>query len=189
MHGLLPSTLISHRTSVASVLRHWVYDPAADPYIKLLVRSFRLERPVQRRIRPKWDLHLVLSLLRPLFISQVEVHGKSSDDVIPLKSQRMFIHWKCSFRDIMRSHVSRWIVETVKEAYTLKLIVSTTVWQRMRSERFQLHGRTTVRWLYLTSCQRRFGGLQGCSRIRICATWLVLLRACRHWVQWWLYNM
>ena len=27
-------------------------------------------------------------------------------------SQRMFIHWKCSFRDIMRSHVSRWIVET-----------------------------------------------------------------------------
>ena len=28
--GLLPSMLISHRTSVASVLRHWVYDPAAD---------------------------------------------------------------------------------------------------------------------------------------------------------------
>ena len=26
---LLPSTIISHRTSVASVLRHWVYDPAA----------------------------------------------------------------------------------------------------------------------------------------------------------------
>ena len=77
MHGLLPSTLISHRTSVASVLRHWVYDPAADPYIKLLVRAFQLERPVQRRIRPKWDLHLVLSLLRPPFISQVEVHGKS----------------------------------------------------------------------------------------------------------------
>ena len=292
MHGLLPSTLISHRTSVASVLRHWVYDPAADPYNKLLVRVFRLERPVQRRIRPKWDLHLVLSLLRPPFISPVEVHGKSSDDVIPLKrrtlicvfllalasarrrsylhalsiasdswvfgrgntqqqlvvsllsepgflvknqlptqapewitvpgiaswiqwnrrecyvpldswsssygtlkesggggGQSAYVHnWKCSFRDIMRSHVSRWIVETVKEAYTLKLIVSTTVWQRMRSERFQLHGRTTVRWLYLTSCQRRFGGLPGCSRIRICATWLVLLRACRHWVQWWLYN-
>ena len=33
-------------------------------------------------------------------------------------SQRMFIHWNCSFRDIMRSHVSRWIVETVREAYT-----------------------------------------------------------------------
>ena len=80
--GLLPSTFISHRTSVASVLRHWVYDPAADPYIKLLVRAFRLERPVQRRIMPKWDLHLVLLLLRPPFISQV---GKSSDDVIPLK--------------------------------------------------------------------------------------------------------
>ena len=58
--GLLPSTIISHRTSVASVLRHWVYDPAADPHIKFLVRAFRLERPVQRRIMPKWDFHLVL---------------------------------------------------------------------------------------------------------------------------------
>ena len=73
--GLLPSTLFSHRTSVASVLRHWVYDPAANPHIKLLVRAFRLERPVQRRIMPKWGLHLVLSLLRPPFISQIEVHG------------------------------------------------------------------------------------------------------------------
>ena len=71
---------------------------------------------------------------------------------------------------------------------TLKLIVSTTVWQRMRSECFQLHGRTTVRWLYLISCQRRFRGHLGSSRISTCATWLVLLRACRHWVQWWLHN-
>ena len=84
--GLLPSTIISHRTSVASVLRHWVYDPAADPHIKLLVRAFRLERPVQRRIMPKWDLHLVLlSLMRPPFTSQSEDEGESSDDVIPLK--------------------------------------------------------------------------------------------------------
>ena len=219
--GLLPSTIISHRTSVASVLRHWVYDPAADPHIKLLVRAFRLERPVQRRIMPKWDLHLVLlSLMRPPFTSQSEDDGESSDDVIPLKwqmlkclfllalasarrrsylhalsiapgrcvfargntqrqlvvsllpepgflaknqlltqapewitvpgiahlnptepeqmlcpvrqlklyirdserirggRQRMIIHWNRSIRDIMRSHISRWIVETVKEAYT-----------------------------------------------------------------------
>ena len=219
--GLLPSTIISHRTSVASVLRHWVYDPAADPHIKLLVRAFRLQRPVQRRIMPKWDLHLVLlSLMRPPFTSQSEDDGESSDDVIPLKwrtlkclfllalasarrrsylhalsiapgrcvftrgnthrqlvvsllpepgflaknqlptqapewitvpgiahlnptepermlcpvrqlklyirdserirggRQRMFIHWNRSIGDIMRSHISRWIVETVKEAYT-----------------------------------------------------------------------
>ena len=218
---LLPSTIISHCTSVASVLRNWVYDPAADPHIKLLVRAFRLERPVQRRIMPKWDLHLVLlSLMRPPFTSQSEDDGESSDDVIPLKwrtlkclfllalasarrrsylhalsiapgrcvfargntqrqlvvsllpepgflaknqlltqapewitvpriahlnptepermfcpvrqmklyirdserirggRQRMFIHWNRSIRDIMRSHISRWIVETVKEAYT-----------------------------------------------------------------------
>ena len=59
--GLLPATIISHRTSVASVLRHWIYDPAADPHIKLLIRAFRLERLVRRRIMPKWDLHFVLS--------------------------------------------------------------------------------------------------------------------------------
>ena len=219
--GLLRSTIISHPTFVASVLRHWVYDPAADPHIKLLVRAFRLERPVQRRIMPKWDLHLVLlSLLRLPFTSQSEEDGESSDDVIPLKwqtlkcvfllalasarrrsylhalsiapgrcvfargntqrqlvvsllpepgflvknqlptqapewitvpgiahlnppepekmlchvrqlkfyirdserirgdRQRMFIHWNRSIRDIMRSHISRWIVENVKEAYT-----------------------------------------------------------------------
>ena len=84
--GLLPSMIISHHTSVASVLHHWVYDPAADPHIKLLVRAFRLERPVQRRIMPKWDLHLVLlSLLRPPFASDGDEDGESSDDVIPLK--------------------------------------------------------------------------------------------------------
>ena len=32
--------------------------------------------------------------------------------------QRMFIHWNRNIRDIMRSHISRWIAETVKEAYT-----------------------------------------------------------------------
>ena len=92
--GLLPSTIISHRTSVASVLLHWVYDPAADSHIKLLVRAFRLERPVQRRIMPKWDLHLVLlSLLRPPFTSHSEEDGESSDDVIPLKWRTL----KCVF--------------------------------------------------------------------------------------------
>ena len=92
--GLLPSTIISHRTSVAFVLRHWVYDPAADRHIKLLVRAFRLERPVQRSIMPKLDLHLVLlSLLRPPFTSQSEEDGESSDDVIPLKWRTL----KCVF--------------------------------------------------------------------------------------------
>ena len=100
---LLPSTIISHRTSVASVLRHWVYDPAADPHIKLLVRAFRLERPVQRRIMPKWDLHLVLlSLMRPPFTSQSEDDGESSDDVIPLKWRTL----KCLFLLALAS--ARW---------------------------------------------------------------------------------
>ena len=92
--GFLPSTILSHRTSVASVLLHWVYDPAADLHIKLLVRAFRLERRVQRRIMPKWDLHLVfLSLLRPPFASDGDGDGESSDDVIPVKWRTM----KCVF--------------------------------------------------------------------------------------------
>ena len=76
--------------SVASVLCHWVYDPAADPHIKLLVRAFRLERLVQCKIMRKWDLHQVLlSLLRPPFASDGDEDGESSDDVIPLKWRTM----------------------------------------------------------------------------------------------------
>ena len=280
--GLLPSTIISHCTSVASVLCHWVY-------IKLLVRAFRLERPVQRRIMPKWNLHLVLlSLLRPPFASDGDEDGESSDDVLPLKwrtmkcvpvsigfgktalvpariecrarqmcvhqrkhtattcgisvagtwspseesatdpgpwmdhrardcplesdrsgetavsretvealhtglgknpggRQHMFMHCNRNIRDIMRSHISRWIVETVKKAYTQ----ADPEYDRVTAHEvraFQLHGRTTVRWPYLTSCQQRFGGHLGSFRIRIYATWPVLLMACRHWVQWWSHN-
>ena len=87
---LLPSTIISHCTSVASVLRHWKYDPAADPHIKLFIRAFRMERPVQRRIRPKWDLHLVLSALTsPPFASEFDDRGRISDDVIDLRWRMM----------------------------------------------------------------------------------------------------
>ena len=79
--GLLPSTIISHRTSIASVLRHWRYDPATDPKIRLLIRSFRLARPVTRVLMPKWDLQIVLSGLgKPPF-----VNSGGSDDVIELK--------------------------------------------------------------------------------------------------------
>ena len=88
--GWLPSTIISHRTSVASVLHPWKYDPAADPHTKLLIRAFRLEQPVQRRIMPKWDLHLVLSaLMSPPFTSEVDNRGRISDDVIDLRWRTM----------------------------------------------------------------------------------------------------
>ena len=88
--GLLSSTTISHRASVASVLRHWKYDSAEDPHIKLLIRAFRRERPVQRRIMPKWDLHLVLSaLISPPFTLEVNNRGRISDDVIDLRWRTM----------------------------------------------------------------------------------------------------
>ena len=79
-----PSTIISHRTSIASVLRHWKYDPATDPRLRALLRNFQLARPVQRRLMPQWDLHLVLTaLLRPTFTDGAS--DRPSDDVIDLK--------------------------------------------------------------------------------------------------------
>ena len=37
---------------------------------------------------------------------------------VPGGRQWMFVHWNRNIRDIMRSHISLWIVETVKEANT-----------------------------------------------------------------------
>ena len=83
-----PSSHIAR--SVASVLGHLKYDPAADPHIKPLIRTFRLEQPVQSRIMPKWDLNLVLSaLMRPPFASEVDDRGRISDYVIDLRLHMM----------------------------------------------------------------------------------------------------
>ena len=87
-----PSTIISHRTSIASVLRHWKYDPATDPRIRALPRNFQLTRPVQRRLMPQWDLHLVLTaLLRPPFTDGA--NDRPSDDVIDLNGGRSKQHF------------------------------------------------------------------------------------------------
>ena len=45
-NGFLPGTIISH---IASVLRHWKYDPHIA---LLLLRSFRIARPVEHRTMP-----------------------------------------------------------------------------------------------------------------------------------------
>ena len=55
-----------------------------------LIRTFRLEQPVQSRIMPKWDLNLVLSaLMRPPFASEVDDRGRISDYVIDLRLHMM----------------------------------------------------------------------------------------------------
>ena len=75
---------------MAFVLRHWIYNLAAGSHIKLLIRAFRLECPVQRRIMPKWDLRLVFLALRsPPFASEVGDQAETSDDFIPLKWRTM----------------------------------------------------------------------------------------------------
>ena len=69
-------------------------------------QAFRLERPVQRRIMPMWDLHLVLlSLLRPPFASNSDVDGESSDNVIPLKWRTM----KCVFLLALARTCTHWV--------------------------------------------------------------------------------
>ena len=173
---------------------HWVYDPAADPYIKLLFRALRLESLVQRRIMPKWDLHVVLSpWLRLPFTSECNIQGEFLDDVISLKwrtmktgflRQWMFVHWKRNIRDIMRSHISRWILETVKEAYTqADRDYDRVTAHEVRALSVSFMG--VQLWPYLTSCQWRFGGHLVSSRIGIYVIWPVALMACLHWVQWW----
>ena len=80
---------------IASVLRHWVYDPAADPAHQATRQGFPagMSGATQNHAQD-WDLHLVLlSLLIPPFASKGDVDGESSDDVIPLKWQTM----KCVF--------------------------------------------------------------------------------------------
>ena len=51
----VPSTVISHWTSIASVLQHWKYDPAIESCIRALLHNFQLARPVQRKMMPRWN--------------------------------------------------------------------------------------------------------------------------------------
>ena len=57
-----PSTMISHHTSVGSVLKHWKYEPSTDLHVKVL-RGMQLSGPVVHHTMRQWDLHLVLSAL------------------------------------------------------------------------------------------------------------------------------
>ena len=79
-----PSTVISHWTSIASVLQHWKYDPAIESCIRALLHNFQLARPVQRKLMPQWNLHLILSaLLWPPFSNGAI--DRPSDDIIDQK--------------------------------------------------------------------------------------------------------
>ena len=118
-------------------------------------------------------------------VRQLKLYLRDSEQIWG-GQQRLFIHWNRTIRDIMRSQISRWIVETVKEAYTRA--DRDSVDGHMGSEPCQPHGLTTVRWRYLTFCQLRFGGHQESSIIPICETWLVSLMGCLLWVQWWSHN-
>ena len=82
------STIFSHRTSIASVLRHWKYDPATDPSIRMLLHNFQLERLTQWKLMPQWDLSVVLAaLIRPPFTDGAI--NRPSDDVTDLKWQTL----------------------------------------------------------------------------------------------------
>ena len=72
---------MSHWTSIASVLQHWQYDPAIESCIRALLHNFQLARPVQRKMMPQWNLHLILSaLLWPPFSNGAI--DRPSDDII-----------------------------------------------------------------------------------------------------------
>ena len=83
-----PSTIISHQTSIASVLRHWKYDPATDPRIRALLRNFQLERPSQQKLMPQWDLSVVLAALIPPPFTDGAI-DRPGNDVIDLKCRTL----------------------------------------------------------------------------------------------------
>ena len=71
--GYVLSTIISHWTFIASLLKHWKYGPANDLGIGGMLPNFQLAQPVQRKMMPQWNLHLILSaLLWPPFSSMVQ---------------------------------------------------------------------------------------------------------------------
>ena len=79
-----PSTMISHWTSITSVLQHWIYDSATDPHIRALLHNFHLAWPIEPKMMPQWNLHLILSaLLWPPFSDGAV--DRPSDDVIGQK--------------------------------------------------------------------------------------------------------
>ena len=79
-----PSTVIMHWTSIASVLQCWKYDPAIESCIRALLHNFQLARPVQWKMMPQWNLHLILSaLLWPPFSNGAI--DRPSDDIVDQK--------------------------------------------------------------------------------------------------------
>ena len=83
-----PSTMISHWTSIASVVQHWICDPATDHNFPALLHNFHLARPIEPKMMPQWNLHLILSalLLPPFSDGPVD---RPSDDVIGQKWQTL----------------------------------------------------------------------------------------------------
>ena len=82
--GYVLSTVISHWTSIVSVLQHWKYDPANYPGIRGMLYNFQLAQPVQWKMMPQWNLLFILSaLLWPPFSDGAV--DRPSDDVIGQK--------------------------------------------------------------------------------------------------------
>ena len=162
------------------------------------------------KIRPKWDLHLVLmALMSPPFALEVGDQAETSDDIIPLKWRTM----KTAFLLALAS--ARW--RSCPHALSVtpgrcvfsrgnthcQLRETPTVnwgggggggggWKPSKRLTHELIGSTTtelhVRGCYLTFCQLCFGGHRESSRIPICETWPVSLMGCQLWVQWWSHN-
>ena len=96
--------------------------------------------------------------------------------------QRPFIHWNRAIKDIMRSHISKWIDETVKKAYTRAdrdqedRVTAHEVRALSGIMGLQLSGGST--WHSVSGVLD--GGRQESSRIPICAIWPELLMGCLH---------
>ena len=98
--------------------------------------------------------------------------------------QRLFVHWNPAVRDIMRTHISKWIMETIKEAYTW----ADRQYGRVTADEVRA---LTASWAYSSQMalpdilSAAFWRSSGSSRVPIFETWPALLMGWQPWVLWW----
>ena len=89
--GHQPTTIISHRTSIASLLKDWCYNILIDHPIRIFFCSFQLAHLVKRHPMPKWILFIMLFVL--LHPPPVSKGDRLTDDIIESKRQSWRVYF------------------------------------------------------------------------------------------------
>ena len=135
-------------------------------------------------------------------VRQLKLYLRDSERIQGGGRQRLFIHWNRNIRDIMKSQISRWIGETVKEAPGLNVLDDFSK-QIQKPVTYREYDRVTAHevralsasWSYncqvalpdiLSAAFWRSSGIFQNSYLRdmVC----IADGMSTHWVQWWSHN-